>query len=358
MYRCAFTVAFATIIAASATSTQATVRVGEANAVQRNVFGSQIGQQQRKVFTGDDVYENDLIRTETASSARILFVDDTDVNIGPATALKLDRVVFNPDQSVRALKVIADEGAIRWSSGHSPSRAYEVKTPTALVRVHGTVFDLFVEPRRTAVLLREGIIEVCIANAPDRCRTVSRSGDLMVVTSTSIEGPQQGGPGASDFAALCLSAASAKCTLAASADPPPPSRRAESGEPTSPTAAGNNQGRPVYEQPPPDGGRVWRRPPIVDPKKGNHATNGPGPPPPSHTGPIWHGHWPYLPPRGGYGGPIRYPQGPVNEPRHPNFGGGSFHPNFMRGAFHPHFMRGSFHPHFMGGFRGGRMHMR
>jgi hypothetical protein len=276
MYRCGFTIALVAIVAAGATCAQAIVRVGEATTVERDVFGSQIGQERRKVLEGDDVYENDLIRTETASSARILFVDETDVNIGPAAALKLDRFVFNPDQSVRSLTVIANEGAIRWISGHSVSKAYEIKTPTALVRVHGTVFDLFVEQSRTTVLMREGVIEVCVVNAPDHCRTVSESGDLVVVTSSAIEGPRQGGPDASEFAALCLSAASSRCVLADTIDPSPkPSRRAAIGKPEQGRATNRSSAR---------GGSVAD--PLAEPPKRAipPPSLGYNPPPPPPTG--------------------------------------------------------------------------
>ncbi len=345
MYRLGFTVALAAIIAAGATCVQATVRVGEANSVERNVFGSQVGQGQRKVLEGDDVYENDLIRTEMASSARILFVDETDVNIGPAAALKLDRVVFNPDQSIRALTVIAKEGAIRWTSGHSLSRAYEVKTPTALVRVHGTIFDLFVEPQRTTVLLREGIIEVCLANEPDHCRTVSASGDLISVTSSAIEGPRQGGPGASEFAALCLSPASSKCVLAANVDPSPkPFRRADIGNPehgsatSRSSAAAGRVANPLPEPP-----SKPETPPPYNPGGINVLVPLP-PPPRPETPPPYNPvginvldliHLPPPPklrtPPPGYPGPLSVPvpsptppPKPARPPPSPNSGGGIY----------------------------------
>src|SRR5262249_42861798 len=158
---------------------------------------------------------------------------------------------------------------------------YEIKTPTALIRVHGTTFDLFVEPRRTTVVLREGIIEGCLVNEPDHCRTVSVSGDLISVTSTTIEGPRQGGPGASDFAALCLRGASSNCTLAASGDPSPkPSRRAPIGKPGHETATNAGAGGRVAPGLPESASKPEAPPPY---NPGGMNVWVPLPPPPPET---------------------------------------------------------------------------
>ena len=196
MYHPHFSVPFAVIVAgiAGASSAHATVRVGYAMTVERNVSGTLSGQQ-RKVFKGDDVFENDFIRTETESSAGLRFVDKTQLMLGPRAIAKLDRLVINPDQSVSALTVNARQGAVRWISGESASEAYQIKTSTVTIRPHGTMFDALVEPRRTTIVLQEGIIEVCLISAPQRCRVLSRRGELITTTLNAIEAPQQGGPG-------------------------------------------------------------------------------------------------------------------------------------------------------------------
>ena len=196
MYRSHFSVPLAVIVAGitGASSAHATVRVGYAMMIERNVSGTLSGQQ-RKVLKGDDVFENDFIRTETESSAGLLFVDKTQLILGPTAIAKLDRLVFNPDQSVGALTVSARQGAVRWISGESASRAYQIKTSTVTIRPHGTMFDALVEPRRTTIVLQEGIIEVCLISAPQRCRVLSRPGEQLTTTLNAIEAPQPGGPG-------------------------------------------------------------------------------------------------------------------------------------------------------------------
>jgi hypothetical protein len=204
----------------ASTYAQAAVRVGGAVSVVREVSGSLSGRSWNKKVQGDDVYENEFIQTAEESNATLLFVDETDIKIGPAATLRIDRVVFNPNRSVSKLIVTAGRGPMRWNSGVSLSDAYQVKTPTAIIKVHGTTFDLFAEPQQTTVVLRRGTIEVCLIDSPQRCQTLSRSGDTVLATSNDLERPQRAGLGPSEFAERCLSAeVMTPCAIMASVNP-------------------------------------------------------------------------------------------------------------------------------------------
>jgi hypothetical protein len=214
--------AFAAIVAGVIASThaQAGSRVGGATTVVHDVASSVSGESWAKKVEGDDVYENEFIRTETESSARISFIDETDIRMGPAAKMKIDRVVFKTGRSVSELIVTAEAGAVRWNSGVSQSEAYLIKTPTVIIKVRGTTFDLFAEPQRTTVVLRRGTIEVCTIDAPQRCQTLSRPGDTVVGTPNVLDRPRRAGPGPSEFADRCLSAANmAPCAIMASLQP-------------------------------------------------------------------------------------------------------------------------------------------
>src|SRR5262245_15190686 len=159
----------AAIVAAVVASThaQAGSRVGGATAVVHEVASSVSGGQSwAKKVAGDDVYEDEFIRTETESSARISFIDETDIRMGPAAKMKIDRVVFKSGRAVSELVVTAEAGAVRWNSGVSQSEAYLIKTPTIIIKVRGTTFDLFAEPQKTTVVLRRATIEVCAIDTP------------------------------------------------------------------------------------------------------------------------------------------------------------------------------------------------
>ena len=204
----------------ASTDAQGASRVGGATSVVRDVSGSPSGQSWAKKVEGDDVYENEFIRTEAESSTRISFIDETNIRIGPMATMKIDRVVFKTNRSASELIVIAEEGAIRWNSGASLSSAYQIKTPDAIIRPSGTTFDLLVESQRTVVVLRRGRIEVCSIDAPQRCQTLSRSGDTIIATPNDLERLQRTGLEPSEFADRCLSAnTTAPCVIMASAQP-------------------------------------------------------------------------------------------------------------------------------------------
>ena len=239
--------AYAAIVAGVIASThaQAGSRVGGTTAVVHDVASSVSGQSWAKKAEGDDVYEDEFIRTETESSARISFIDETDIRMGPAARMKIDRVVFKSGRSVSELVVTAEAGAVRWNSGVSQSNAYLIKTPTVIIKVHGTTFDLFAAPQQTTVVLRRGTIEVCAIDAPQKCQTLSRPGDTVIGTPTVLDRPRRAGPGPSEFADRCLSArAMAPCGILASVQP----TRSGSVEPTRPGNAQPTRSGSVVRQ--------------------------------------------------------------------------------------------------------------
>jgi hypothetical protein len=253
--------AFAAIVfgVIASTNAQAGSRVGGATAVVHDVSSSVSGQSWAKKVEGDDVYEDEFIRTATESSARISFIDETDIRMGPAAKMKIDRVVFKSGRSVSELVVTAEAGAVRWNSGVSQSEAYLIKTPTVVIKVRGTTFDLFAEPQKTTVVLRRGTIEVCAIDTPQRCRTLSRPGDTVVGTPNVLDRPRRAGPGPSEFADRCLSArAMAPCGILASVQP---TRVVPSSVPSSvpPTRTGSVTPSSVPSSVPPK--RVYYDPP-------------------------------------------------------------------------------------------------
>src|SRR5262245_55352674 len=225
---------FAAIIAGVIAATTAQAggsRVGGTTSVVHDVSSSVSGQSWAKKTEGDDIYEDEFIRTAAESSARVSFIDETDIRMGPAARMKIDHVVFKSGRAVSELVVTAEAGPVRWNSGVSQSNAYLIKTPTVLIKVRGTTFDLFAEPQQTTVVLRRGTIEVCAIDTPQRCQTLSRPGDTVVGTPTVLDRQGRAGPGPSEFADRCLSArAMAPCGMLASVQP----TRAGSVEPTRP----------------------------------------------------------------------------------------------------------------------------
>jgi Tfp pilus assembly protein FimT len=202
----------------------ASLRVGDTVQIVHDVEGLQFGDQAwDSKAEGDHVYENEFIRTKVESQARILLVDRTGLSVGPISTIRIDRVLFNSDQSVKTVVVSADTGAVRWTSGDSS--AYLIRTPTANVTPIGTVFDLFVDSQRTFVILRQGRVRVCTNNQQPTCKTLANPGEMILATADDLQGPGGGGPEPADFANRCLSATGQDCTMNLTYAPPPAPQR-------------------------------------------------------------------------------------------------------------------------------------
>lgn len=91
------------------------------------------------------VYSGDRIITNSAGEAQIRFADNTKLVVGPNSSLVIDAFVFNTDNSASQVSINAVRGAFRFLTGTSAKDAYSINTPTAVIAVRGTEFDLDVE---------------------------------------------------------------------------------------------------------------------------------------------------------------------------------------------------------------------
>jgi hypothetical protein len=163
-------------------------RIGVAAAVLNEVTGSLPGDQ-RRLSTGDGVRQNEVIRTAGNASTQLLFRDETALSIGPSSEVTLDRFVFDASGSATSVAVNLSKGALRFVSGASDPRRYEVKTPLAVIGVRGTVIDVRYQDGKVYVILTEGATDVCVKGG--RCVAVTKPGDAVVIgQGGTIEGPK------------------------------------------------------------------------------------------------------------------------------------------------------------------------
>jgi hypothetical protein len=175
--------------------------VGGAKDIQNDVRG-QTGRKTARIALGDQVFQNELVRTGADSLARIVFLDDTTLSVGPTSQVKLDKFVFDRDGMGKAVVFNAAKGAFRFFSGSSGHRAYRVDTPQASIGVRGTVYDVRVEPGRTLVVLVEGAVNVCVRRTA-RCADLTEPGQSIVVTDRFLDGPAPAGAQNWNFGAYC-----------------------------------------------------------------------------------------------------------------------------------------------------------
>ena len=172
-------------LVAMATAASAQSAIGSASVVQNDVTGSGKG----KLGVGDNVFQNEIIKTGAASLARLGFVDNTNVSVGASSQLALDKFVYSGGGTAKSVVFNAARGSFRFVSGSSPSDAYKVLTPEAAIGVRGTTYDVQVGGGRTTVVLISGAASVCLrAGAPNRCVELRQPCESVTLTNAALGG--------------------------------------------------------------------------------------------------------------------------------------------------------------------------
>src|SRR5271166_3672162 len=110
---------------------------------------------------GDEVYRNELVRTGADSTAKLVFLDSTNLAIGPTSRVTLDQFIYAGEVNGQKMTVNLAKGVFRFTTGALDKKAYEISTPTATIGVRGTVLDIGVEGASSRVTLVEGQALVC-----------------------------------------------------------------------------------------------------------------------------------------------------------------------------------------------------
>jgi len=162
--------------------------IGSARSISNQVDGILRGNT-RALAIGSDVFSNEVVRTGDAASAQLVFLDATNLSVGPRSSVTLDRFVYNPNRNTGRMVVRASRGIFRFVTGTQPSRDYTVETPVATIGVRGTVFDLLVRSDRTTVVLVEGAVVVTARGGGTVSLTVPGTA-VTVYAGGRIDGPR------------------------------------------------------------------------------------------------------------------------------------------------------------------------
>lgn len=140
MLVCVLAVALFSFLMAGA-PVQAAPVIGSASTVVRDVKG-QLERNWREVVIHDDVHQDELIKTGSASAARLVFADRTDFMIGAESEVVLDKFIYDATSNSGQLVLRATKGLMKFRTGSMSSRSYRIDTPVATVGVRGTEFVL------------------------------------------------------------------------------------------------------------------------------------------------------------------------------------------------------------------------
>lgn len=111
-------------------------KIGNAKSTRNQVEGIVSGQA-KTLTTGGDVFPNETVRTGQAAVADLVFLDNTNLTVGPTSEVKLDKFVYDPTGSNGAVVINVTRGAFRFVTGSQDKRAYQIKTPFGTLGIRG-----------------------------------------------------------------------------------------------------------------------------------------------------------------------------------------------------------------------------
>ena len=172
-------------------------RIGTAASTRPNVEAVGLGSTQT-LSAGSEIYANQTVRTGNRGMADLVFLDKTNLSVGPTSEVRLDKFVYDPTGSSGSVVLQATRGAFRFVTGSQAKHAYEVSTPHGTLGVRGTIVELLVnKPGEECVAklrLVEGEAEYRIAKTgkvarlrdPNRNNVacISASGEVTYSTSS------------------------------------------------------------------------------------------------------------------------------------------------------------------------------
>ncbi len=149
----------------------------------------------RTLVVGSDIFIGDLVKTGPRGQVQILFADNTELVVGPSSALTIEDYLIRNDGSAGKLAVDMLSGAFRFATGNSAKNRYQITTPTGTIGVRGTEFDVIVEGKgrgdengETRILLYEGAVRFCTFDGD--CKDLTSFCELGQISSaeTSLVG--------------------------------------------------------------------------------------------------------------------------------------------------------------------------
>jgi hypothetical protein len=229
MHRHRWTLAFVltVLFAMQSTVSNAEPRIGTAASTRPNVEAVAGGNTQ-KLSAGSEIYANQTVRTGNRGMADLVFLDSTNLSVGPRSEVRLDKFVYDPTGSGGSVVLQATRGVFRFVTGSQAKRAYQFGTP------HGTLgASLSVARKGGARLLCQatagGTVELLVNQPGEDCVTkfrlvagqaeyrVAKTGKLVQLTD-----PNRNNVACIDASGNVRLSTSAQSILSFSADSAPP----------------------------------------------------------------------------------------------------------------------------------------
>ena len=121
------------VLALQSTASHAQTRIGTANSVKPEASGSVAG----TLSAGSGVHANETVRTGSSGQAGMRFIDQSNLNVGPSSSVRLDKFVYDPNKSAGSAAIEAARGSFRFASGSQSKGSHQVKTPYGTLGIRG-----------------------------------------------------------------------------------------------------------------------------------------------------------------------------------------------------------------------------
>jgi hypothetical protein len=108
-------------------------QIGSTRSVKPAAHGTVAG----TLSVGAGVHANETIGTDAGGVAGLQFHDQSNLDVGPNSSVRLDRFIYNPNRGAGQVIRDATKGSFRFTTGNQNSKAYKVKTPYGTLGVRG-----------------------------------------------------------------------------------------------------------------------------------------------------------------------------------------------------------------------------
>jgi hypothetical protein len=135
------------LLAMQAMPSMAATQIGVAASIKPNA-DRVVGTKAETLAPGSELYANETVRTGNLGRADLVFIDKTNLTVGPASEVRLDKFVYDPNGSSGQVVMQMSRGAFRFVTGTQEHRVYKVTTPYGTLGVRGTVVEMIVQSKR------------------------------------------------------------------------------------------------------------------------------------------------------------------------------------------------------------------
>ncbi len=162
--------------------------IGAVNAVIVYAYGSPPGASRKPIYLHDAVFADEVVETIRNGGLHILFRDDTDLRLGSASTMTLDKFIYNPDTNAGELVASMSRGVFRFITGKIKKQGVSLKTPTSLIGIRGTDLTVVVQDDGTTqIAVAQGSVTVTPVNGGDAATVNAGQGATVGAAGNDVQ---------------------------------------------------------------------------------------------------------------------------------------------------------------------------